>query len=117
MAFLIKSGDELPSLRGTITDDTGAPFNLTGATVSMVLTKLVTDATTGEKTPGQVPLFSKPATVVNAAAGIVQYDWASGDTNDYGDYAAEFEATISGKRLTVPTSGYIAVTILDSLQT
>ena len=59
----------------------GTAANLTGATVVFTMSQR------------GVVLFSKPATIINATAGIVQYNWQSGDTNYYGSCKGVFTVT------------------------
>lgn len=59
-----------------------------------------------------VPKVNAPCVVVDAAAGIVRYDWAAADTNTPGVYEAEWEVVgADGKPQTFPTAGYDKVTV------
>jgi hypothetical protein len=102
----MKTGDLEPSIAATLTYSDGTVVDLTAATTPRFLMRahraaaLTVDGT---------------ATVVNAAAGTVRYDWASGDTDTAGLYRAEWEFSIGGKKMTVPNDGYLYVVIRDDL--
>lgn len=105
MNFNIKRLDLLPLLRVQLMDPSGASADLTGATVVFNMA-----------TPDLVPKIARGAvTVIDAATGVVEYAWASGDTDTAALYLAEFEATYSGKALTYPNNGYFRVMVGSDL--
>lgn len=76
-------GNRSPSLTDTITVN-GVAFDLTGSTVKLQMRQansatLKVDAT---------------ATIVNAASGQVQYNWAALDVDTQGEYAAWWRVTL-----------------------
>ncbi|AVO37398.1 BppU family phage baseplate upper protein [Pukyongiella litopenaei] len=82
--FYIKQGDTRPALEAVLMDAKGNPVDLTGATARLHLArngKVVVDA---------------PCIIVDAPAGLVRYQWAVGDTDQPGAYAAEIEVTDAG---------------------
>lgn len=87
--------DTGPQLRFTITDTlTGAPINLTGATVTLHFRRVNTDTV----------LFSRQATVVPPGTdGIAVLAWNVGDLDlDAGEYEGEVETVLaSGLRETI----------------
>ena len=94
----MNTGDLSPSIVATVQNSDGTVFDLTGCTVVFQLSQ-----------QGQV-LLSKPATVVNAASGVVRYDWQSGDTNYFGVCTGVFIVTLaSGSIQTFPTIGFFYV--------
>jgi hypothetical protein len=103
--FTIKSGDTGPALPVTLYDGE-APLLLTGATVAMRMQPL-----------GGGPIkVDKPATVVDALAGSVEYQWEAEDTDEPGEYEVEFVVTYAGGNTqTFPNDGYIAVEITPAL--
>ncbi len=116
-AFIIKRGDTLPSLEAALEDVSGK-VDLTNASVDFRLS----GADRREDADGcfyPVPgaqVFTKPAVIVDAANGSVRYDWSSGDTATVGRFYGEFVATFGGGRTwSFPTSGFIPVTINQSL--
>lgn len=78
------TGDLSPSIVATMQNSDGSVFNLTGCTVVFQLSQ-----------NGQV-LFSKAASVTNAAGGVVQYNWQAGDTNQFGVCTGQFIVSLPG---------------------
>ena len=105
MTVTFKQGDRLPSLSVTAIKTDGTSYDLTGATAVFNMRSV----------SGTVKVNRAAAVVVDAAAGKLRYDWGVSDLDTTGDYEAEFECTISGKKLTVPTAGYIPITVLDDI--
>lgn len=100
--FFIRSRDREPYLRGELRDAAGAVINLTGATVRFVMV----DASNGSEAVNAL------ATLVDAANGVVEYQWADGDTNTNGLYLARWVVTTSAAhQLTVPNNGDLLVQI------
>jgi hypothetical protein len=106
MAFFMKQNDTAPSIRATLENGNGNAIDLTGATVSFHMRALGATQTK----------VDAAATVVNAASGIVQYNWIAADTNTIGSYAAEFEVRYADNTIeTFPNNGYIRVEITDDI--
>lgn len=104
--FFIKQGDTLEEIERTLVSSGGLGINLT--TVTGVRFHMWTVL--------HVLKINQPAAVVNAAAGIVKYVWVAGDTDTAGRYQGEFEVTfVGGKKITVPSGGYIPITILPEI--
>lgn len=109
MAFDIKQGDTEPSIEAEIrdganpTDDEpeGPIINLTGYTVAFNFRP--------ERKGGQLRTGS--AVVVDAVAGLVRYDFVSGDTDIAGVWDGEFVATrtANGKQRTFPSGNAVVV--------
>ena len=99
--FVIKSYDRLPSIQATLSAD------LTTATGVDFIMKAVTGGTIK---------VNSPAVVVDAAGGVVRYDWTALDTNTPGSYTAEWEVHWPGpKTQTFPTASYHTVDVLADL--
>ncbi|RCU47919.1 DUF2479 domain-containing protein [Haloplanus salinus] len=83
--FKITQNDTYPAISGTCKDDGGNPVDITGATVRFHL-----------KAPGsETPKVNESASILDAAAGRVAYQWIAGDTDTPGTFFAEFEVTHS----------------------
>lgn len=106
MTVTMKQNDRLPSLSVTAVQSDGTAYDLTGATV--VFNMRAADT-------GTIKINRSSAVLVSGPNGQVRYDWNSGDLDTNGDYLAEFEATISGRKLTIPTNGYIPVRVIDDI--
>lgn len=107
MPIQVKRNDRAPFVRATLFDEDDVAVNLTGASVRFVMK--TTEAAPTEK-------VNAPMTLVNAAGGIVEYQWAVGDTDTAGSFVAEFEVTYaSGVPQTFPTNGFETVTIYPDL--
>ena len=106
MAFTIKKGDTSPSIQSILKDSAGVAVDLSGATVRVHM-----------KAVGASTLkVDEAMTVVNAASGIVRYDWSSSDTDTAGTYYVEFEVTKADNSVeTFPNNGNAAVVITKSL--
>lgn len=104
--FYIKQNDTSPALRAVLKDADGVPVNVTGASVLFYMRTAGATETIVEGT----------AEVVDGTTGVVQYNWATGDTATAGNCEAEFEVTYAtGKIETFPNSKYIKVKITPEL--
>lgn len=81
------AGATLPLWNATLSDDTGAAVNLTGATLSLIIrnTRTLTDQT-----------GAGSWTITGATAGQAQYTWAAADSATIGDYVLIVVATYAG---------------------
>lgn len=95
MSFEIKQNDLLPPYRVQLLQD-GAPFDLTGYTVTFVM-----------RLPGAPSAkVSAAAVVIDEENGIVEYRWAAGNTDTVGAYKVVWKAVDgSGKPHTFPSKG------------
>lgn len=107
--FYIKRNDTAPTLEVQLEDHLGDNVDITGYnSVSFHMwnpdsgTVVVDDDTTGN------------VSVVDAAQGVVSYEWVSGDTDTAGTYAGEWEVTYSdGGVETFPNNGNDDIEILE----
>ena len=110
-AFYIKADDTAPSLRAVLEDEDGV-VDLTGATVAFVMRGRA-------DSDGNVPALVKvdaAGVVVDAANGVVRYDWAAEDTDTPGTFDFEFKVTIDGVTASYPSRGYNTVVVGRSLR-
>lgn len=106
MTFYIKKNDTAPSFRVILKDGDAAAVDITG---NLGVTFHMRDQS------GTVKVDAA-ATVNDASAGDVQYDWSAGDTDTAGIYDAEFEVTYSdGTIETFPNYGFAKVNITEDL--
>lgn len=106
LLFRIKRNDRTKTLLVQAADGKGAYLDLTGATIVFSMRAL--DSVT-------LKVNRQAATIVDAATGQMEYQWAAADVNASGFYAGEFEVTQGGKTLTLPEDGYIRIEITDDL--
>ena len=103
--FTIKQYNTVPSLEATLVDYLGQPVNLTDATVAFAMRS--------KDNPNLV--VSGAATIVDALAGRVVYQWGVSNTNTAGSYFAEFIVTYpNGGKESFPNSDYIQVHVVKS---
>lgn len=105
MAFTIKQSDTSPSIQATLQDSDGNAVNINGASVRFHM-----------KAVGGAVVIDQPMTIVNAAGGIVRYDWQTGDTDTPGTYYVEFEVTYSDNTIeTFPNNTNETVLVIPQL--
>jgi hypothetical protein len=105
MAFTVKQNDTSPSIQVTLKDADSTVVSLEGATVRFIM-KLVSGET---KVDANMD-------IVDAANGLVQYDWVAGDTDTVGIYYAEFSVTFVGGSIeTFPNSANEAISVVRRL--
>jgi hypothetical protein len=93
--FYIKQNDRLQALVRTFKNSDNSAIDLTLAT-SVTFRMIPLNSS--------VPKVNAAATVTDAAAGEVTYQWAAGDTDTPGTYRAEYQVEFAGVTpLTVPT--------------
>lgn len=106
MAFEIKRNDRRPRWRVQLTAN-GSPADITGAVAATFTMK---------QGASIVKVNKQPMTIIDAAAGIVEYTWAAGDTDTSGTYNVEVEVDWGGGEYqTFPSKGYFTITVNDDL--
>lgn len=95
MPYEIKRGDLLPTLKSYVQQPPGTGINLsTALSVTAVFKR--PDAT----------VLRAACNIVDAATGLVEYVWATGETSQQGTWQVEFEISWPGtKPQTVPSKG------------
>ena len=78
--------DTGPSLTGTLTNADGTPFDLTSAASVRFQMRLLADRRW---------LVNAVATIVDAAAGTVRYDWQAGDLATPGEMSSRWFITFT----------------------
>ncbi len=105
--FYIKQNDTRPAIAANLTDANAAAVNLTGATVKFSMRV---------EPAGTVKVNAATATIDDAEAGQVSYNWTASDTNTADDYEAEFQVTFAGGAVqTFPGRNWIAVHVIDDV--
>lgn len=103
--WTMRQNDRLPSIAATLKNADNSAIDLTGATVKFQMSSAA-----------GVNKVNASATVVTAASGTVQYDWAAGDTDTAGEYVGCWEITFgSGKKLTCPNATNYSISIVTDL--
>lgn len=114
--FDIKANDRLPTIEATLGYGTPA----VQADLDALATALADPATRVSfimrKAGDPTPKIDKLATVADAAARRVRYEWVAGDTDTPGTYEAEWEVIFpSGKPQTFPLKTYHSIAVLADL--
>lgn len=106
--FTLKRGDTSPAIEATLTDENGDAIDLTNASVQFHMEP--SDDPDGST-------VDAAATIVDASTGQVAYDWADGDTDEPGYYAAEFAVTYADSSTeTYPNYEHLAIKIMEDIQ-
>lgn len=110
--WTMKKGDLLPELDVILRDGYDAVdlSGATSATLQMALKATFLSGGTPEVT-GTVDIDADQSN----NTGRVTYTWVSGDTDDAGEYYAEFQVLYGTKTITYPNDGYYIVEILDDV--
>ena len=112
MAYELKRGDRRPYFRVQlmVTD----PVAPEGPMIPMDLTD-ATDVKFLMKTTIGALVVNDPGVFTDRILGIVEYQWASGDTDVSSTYQMEVEVDWGGEKQTFPSTGYFPVVISDDL--
>lgn len=100
---VVKQGDLAPTVRVQVLDPTNAPTSLADALELEFRMTPVVEGLTGD--------VSGAATLPLADKSVIDYAWQAGDTDVVGLYRGEFRARYAGGWKTVPTDGYISVSV------
>ena len=103
--FDLKQDDIFPALRARLRDGRGTAIDLSLATVAFRM----------RATGGALKIDDAACDVVDAAGGIVEYQWAAGDTDTPGTYDGEFVISYAGGVQTVPATGYVSIVVSANL--
>lgn len=106
MTWSIKQNDREPAFSAQLLENGSPMKNLAGASVKFLMK--------AESAPkADPPKVSAAATITDEELAMVQYDWATDDTDTVGLYRAEFEITYpNGRKRTVPTVDYLFVRVV-----
>lgn len=112
MSFYIKQNDRRPlfvvALKDNYGEDDEAAVNLTTAGTAYFNMRNAQN--------GTVKVSRGTASISDAAAGEVTYNWGTADTNTVGTYEAEVEIVWGdGKPETFPNNGYWEIEIGDDI--
>ena len=103
--FTVKQNDTSPAIQAALKTPNKQPVNLIGASIIFNM----------KDETGRV-LVSNTALVVDDEAGIVRYDWTTGDTAFDGLCFGEFQVTYEDESIeTFPNDGYIKIKITPEI--
>jgi hypothetical protein len=107
----IKKGDRYPYLE-VWASYTDTSLDLTGELSLATVTTFTMRQKGGSV---KVNAASAAVTEVDTANRRVKlrYQWASGDTDTAGEFRGEFTVTVSGRPMTIPTTGYVTIRVLE----
>lgn len=110
MTFVIKRGDTAPAFSKRLYDRSGYPLSLDDvADVSFHMRDKNYNMTVTDNTAGNV-------TITDSTSGEVEYQWASGDTEEVGTYLAEFELEYTDGRIrTVPAYSDYEIKVVEDI--
>lgn len=107
--FVITQGTTSPLFTWQLIDSNFAVIDLTNATGVTFVMRKVSSST---------PAVTAAATITNAEAGEVSYQWAAADTASAGIYSAQFVITYSsGLTQASPGDGYLEIMVEENLST
>ena len=105
--FSIKRNDRLPVLDIYLKNPDGTAYNLTGATVKLLMAVPAT---------GVLKVNAAMTVIGDPTLGRVQYAWGATDTDTAGSFVAEVEVTSAGGlKQTFPTEDYFYVNVVSDL--
>lgn len=107
--FVLRRHDLLPAITIAASYSDGTPVDLSAATDPVFRMRSYSAA------DGSTPKVSAAATVVDGPNGTLRYSWSGTDTNTAGDYVAEFEVKLAGKRITFPSAAILTVQITEDI--
>lgn len=110
----MRQNDVMPYLDVTLKDYSGAYPYSTDDTIRFVMKSSDDTIKINQSSTGSFVTF------LSSTAGTVRYMWSSsnGDTDTPGDFLADFELTTpTGKQVTFPNNGHLAVVITPELST
>lgn len=102
--FHIQVNATLPKICAVLRDGAGNALNLTGGTVTFSMKAWDDNA---------IKVNAQPVTVVVAASGSVEYQFAASETNEVGDYWGWFEVTNASGTYAAPNPMYIVVHVTE----
>ncbi len=115
VTFTITQGDTAPPLEPTLRRADGTVQSLSDATGVTFTMRNAQDDT--------VKIDAEACTIVNAAGGVVRYQWTGTDTDTVGEFLGKFTVTwTSGTTTSFPTDpsegdNYITVNVVDNAGT
>jgi hypothetical protein len=105
MAYEIKRGDLLPTLKANLLDAANQPItNLNLATSIFAVFKKPDNS-----------VLRRTCTLLDPALAKVEFVWQLGDTEPAGPWQVEFEISWPGGPQTVPSKGYVAFEVYPDL--
>lgn len=106
--FTIKRNDLLPAIRAYLKNADGTALDLTGRSVKFIMRLRSAADLSAAK-------VNTTASITDATAGLVSYQWVGTDTDTAGAYIGEFETLLGAQKQTVPSGGYVTVDVVADL--
>lgn len=109
LRFKIKQGDREPALQIQIFNADDTPRNLTTGLAGILFQMGKAGATP--------VVHNGSTTAVNLAEGITEYRWGTGETDEVGEFRAEFVLVdIDGHEETYPKDTFIVVEVIPDVR-
>lgn len=108
LRFSIKKGDRKPALQVKVFNPDGSARDLSSGIASMKFYM--------GKPGAAVKVNGAAMTAVTLVSGVIEYQWAAGDTDEVGEFRGEVLITdTAGKEETFPKDTYIIVEIMEDI--
>lgn len=101
----IGQGNQLPPLDFVMTNPDGSPADITSPGVTVTFRMKPDGGCCGK-------LITGPIEIIDGAGAAIRYNFAAGDTDDWGFYRAVFVRTDgAGKTEDFPNNGYLVIRV------
>lgn len=116
-ALGIKAGDRRPYFRATLKDHDGNAIDLNASDIASVTFNFIAvDATDATVDDGTTNIVQSGSGSEATDKGVVEYQWASSDTDTVGRYKADFKITYDdGTWESYPSDDYEYIEIIPAI--